>query len=196
MTDKHEANKQNPLKKDGALLSREVFYKGQNLMEQGASGNRAYYIENGHADVFIKEGKRNVKISTLGPGDIVGEMALITNAPRSATVTAIDACSVSVISREDMERRLKEYKDPVLKTLLEALVERLRESNLRQAEYSNDLNSFQKRMIGIIEEMPFGLSVEKHEEFKKDVLPALENLEKVLEKYKGSFLKKADEKGL
>lgn len=196
MTTQNKSQDDNPLKSSDSLLTREVFYAGDVIMEQGAPGNRAYYIEKGSADVIVKEGERSTKVAVLSQGDIFGEMALIVNAPRSATVKAKEDCTVTVISRPDMEKRLESYDDPVLKALLETLIQRLQESNIRQAEYSNELNMYQKKMIGLFEKMPFGLSVDQQEQFKKDIVPVLEDLDRVLEKYKGSFLKKAEQKGI
>lgn len=196
MTSQNKSPDDNPLKSSDSLLTREVFYAGDLIMEQGAPGNRAYYIEKGSADVIVKEGERSTKVAVLNQGDIFGEMALIVNAPRSATVKAKEDCTVTVISRPDMEKRLESYDDPVLKALLETLIQRLQDSNIRQAEYSNELNMYQKKMIGLFEKMPFGLSVDQQEQFKKDIVPVLEDLDRVLEKYKGSFLKKAEQKGI
>lgn len=184
--------KNNPLTSTGAMLTREVFYDGDKLIEQGSQGNRAFYIESGDAEVFVREKGEDLKVAELGPGDIVGEMALITNAPRSATVVAKSTLNVSVISRTDMMKRLESYNDPVLKTLLDALIERLQEANLKQAEYSSELNFYQKQMIGLFDKMPIGLSVEKQNDFKKEIVPVLNQLEDILNRYKNSFLHKAD----
>ncbi len=58
---------------------------GDALTRQGAAGGReAFVIVSGEAEVVI-DGRR---VSTLGPGEFFGEMALLDGRPRSATVTA------------------------------------------------------------------------------------------------------------
>jgi NTE family protein len=62
---------------------------GDSVLSEGAEGNEAFVVIAGRLDVIIAtpEGASET-VGTLGPGDVVGEMALITNEPRSATVTA------------------------------------------------------------------------------------------------------------
>ena len=59
------------------LLTREVFYKGQTIIEQDVSGNRAFYIERGMVEVLVRDGPYMVRVAVLGAGEIFGEMALI-----------------------------------------------------------------------------------------------------------------------
>lgn len=75
--------------------------KGENIIEEGKPSDCAYIIESGKAEVskLGPEGKRRI-ISVLGDGDIVGEMGLIDGLPRSATVTALEDCTISVLSPE------------------------------------------------------------------------------------------------
>ena len=178
----------NPLADKGTLLSREVFYDGDIIMEQGASGHRAYYIEDGEVEIYVRDNKQKVNIACLGPGEIFGEMALIANVPRSASVQAKGSVTVSVISRDDMYRRLKEYKDPVLKSLLDSLIVRLQEANIRQVAVSQELSVYQKKMIGLFEKMPCGLAVDQQDNFMKEIVPVLDQLSTVLDKHKSAFL--------
>ncbi len=62
---------------------------GDSVVNEGESGDEAFVVVAGHLDVNITtpEGASET-VGTLGPGDVVGEMALLTNEPRSATVIA------------------------------------------------------------------------------------------------------------
>src|SRR5690606_11052073 len=57
---------------------------GRTLCEQGRIGREAFVIVKGTAEVR----RNNRKVATLGPGDCVGELALLDHGPRTATVTA------------------------------------------------------------------------------------------------------------
>ena len=64
---------------------------GQVLMREGSPGDAFYLILDGHASVW-REGQM---VSRLRPGDYCGELALLTNEPRDATVVA--ACPMEVM---------------------------------------------------------------------------------------------------
>jgi pyruvate,water dikinase len=66
------------------LLKVRPFAKGETVIMEGSGGAAFFLIDSGEATVTIK----GVYLSTLGPGDCFGEIALIDGGPRSATVTA------------------------------------------------------------------------------------------------------------
>lgn len=68
---------------------------GRRLITEGAAGEEFILIVSGRAAVF-KQGER---VAIVGPGDFVGEIALVTGRPRSATVIAISPVTVLVIAR-------------------------------------------------------------------------------------------------
>ncbi|MEZ5919665.1 MAG: cyclic nucleotide-binding domain-containing protein [Alphaproteobacteria bacterium] len=76
-------NAKRPQGEKSRILSREVFYKGTTIIRQGDSAFRAYYIEDGRVEVRVEEDGISLKISELGPGDIFGEMALISRGRRA-----------------------------------------------------------------------------------------------------------------
>jgi len=99
--------------KNGAVLTR-----------QGASGDLAYVIARGRAEV-----NRNGRtLAMLGPGDVVGELSLIDGEPRSATVVARTDLAVLEIDGGDLRRLLKRAPS-VMRKLLEALSQRLRDTD-------------------------------------------------------------------
>src|SRR5258706_14720502 len=67
-------------------------------------------------------------LTILGPGSIVGELAIIDGGARSATVVAIRDCKLSFISREAFVTRLREYPE-IYSDLVSTLVSRLREAD-------------------------------------------------------------------
>ena len=68
--------------------------QGTVLTREGRPGREFFVLIDGTAEV-TKKGK---KIADLGPGDWLGEIALITDSPRTATVTATSAVDVLVIT--------------------------------------------------------------------------------------------------
>ena len=75
---------------------------GWRLMRQGQGAFEAFVILDGTAVVTVD----GVEVATLGPGDTVGEMALLDGRPRSATVTAQTNLSVLVITPDTLDELL------------------------------------------------------------------------------------------
>ena len=93
---------------------------GTELIREGAPGREFMVIVDGAVDVR----RKGRKINTLGPGDFIGEMALISGGPRNATVTTTADTSLLAITERQFWALLE--RTPEISTsLLKALGERL-----------------------------------------------------------------------
>ncbi|HKI53691.1 MAG TPA: ATP-binding protein [Anaerolineales bacterium] len=79
---------------------------GETLMKQGEQGNTAFIIVKGGFEIQKQSGQSLIKIDVRGSGEIIGEMALLSQAPRSATVTAAVDSETLCISKEVFENLL------------------------------------------------------------------------------------------
>lgn len=79
---------------------------GEVLMRQGEAGDTAYVVMSGEFEVHKQSGQSKIKIDIRNPGDVLGEMALLSQSPRSATVTAATDCEALCISKEVFDRLL------------------------------------------------------------------------------------------
>ena len=95
------------------------------LTKEGASGREFFVLVEGNADVR----RKRRKVGTLGPGDFLGEIALITKAPRTATVKTTTPVRALVVSEQNF-RRLLERTPQVQIKVLEALAERVAATSL------------------------------------------------------------------
>lgn len=173
-------------RKDGErvrILNRELFLKGKTIITQGDEAFRAYYIESGYVEVLIKEGDVELKVSELGPGDIFGEMALIEKGPRTATVRAIGDVTTTVISRDEIEGRIKSIHDKAIRALINLLISRLKETTKGQAHHYKNLAEFQDRITGIVDRVHLGVDKQKRDKFREEVEPLLDQLQKVMDRY-------------
>ncbi|MDQ4095807.1 MAG: ATP-binding cassette domain-containing protein [Actinomycetota bacterium] len=80
-------------------LSPERYPTGETIVRQGDPGDKLYVISEGQADVYVEDGGIEVKVNTLNAGDYLGEYALLTNQPRTATVRANQPTEVFTLSR-------------------------------------------------------------------------------------------------
>jgi CRP-like cAMP-binding protein len=95
---------------------------GTTLLVEGEEGDEMLVFLSGSATV--QRGAR--KIASLAPGDAVGELGVLSRAPRNATVTTTADSEVAVIGRRAMNRLLADAPGFARK-LLEALADRVRE---------------------------------------------------------------------
>ncbi len=100
---------------------------GDTIFTEGARGEHAYLIKSGEVKI-TKTGKDDYQrtIATVKKGQIIGEMALIDDAPRAATAIALDNTDVLVISKEEFQKRLSNS-DQVISLLLQTFTNRLRQ---------------------------------------------------------------------
>jgi CRP-like cAMP-binding protein len=94
--------------------------EGKALTKEGERGREFFVLLEGSADVTQK-GKR---IRRLGPGDFLGEIALVTKLPRTATVTTTSPTRALVLTDRDFNALLKRSPE-IGQGVLEALGERL-----------------------------------------------------------------------
>lgn len=96
--------------------------KGEKVINLGDPSNGcAYYIKSGHVKV-IRGGN---EIALLGPGAFFGEIALITDEPRTATIETIDDVELQVFLKDDFLALLK--RSPHNKELKEEILRRMKE---------------------------------------------------------------------
>ncbi|MCC7168209.1 MAG: cyclic nucleotide-binding domain-containing protein [Rhodospirillales bacterium] len=106
---------------------------GDVLFEQGQPGDRAYMVRDGLLEVSqIVNGDKQV-LGAVGPGEIVGEMALIDDQPRMATVTALDDSVLLAIDRVSFRARL-DATDKTTRHLLNRFIHLIRAMAARLAE--------------------------------------------------------------
>jgi CRP-like cAMP-binding protein len=94
--------------------------KGFQLTEEGASGQELVLIVEGAADVI----RRGRKINRVAGGDFVGEIALVSDVPRTATVRTTEPTQAIVVSRRDF-RALMQRVPSIQTKVLEALAARV-----------------------------------------------------------------------
>jgi len=121
------------------LFQAKTFIAGDTLLREGASGDVAYMIEHGQVEVSKMVDGRKVVLNTLGPGAIVGEMALIDKAPRMATVTALGKTVALVIDQRVFDKVLADA-PPVLRALVLAYTSHLRNLGSRASQLETDLH--------------------------------------------------------
>lgn len=111
-------------------LTLQAFKPGDTIIKEGDKPGNAYVTHKGKLEVFKHTGGgQDARIAEVGPGSVVGEMALLTGYPRSATVKAGEACELFALSPKDFHTLLHE--SAAFKAKMEALVEERRKALAR-----------------------------------------------------------------
>lgn len=85
------------------------FGPGDLLCRQGDVGNTAYIILDGEADVLVNTPSGEISVAKLGKNDLVGEMAILIDIPRTATVKALGNVTTLAISKDLFFRMITEF---------------------------------------------------------------------------------------
>lgn len=111
--------------------TKKSFAAGDVIMKQGDRGDCAYIIEEGQVEILIeRDGGKVQQVGTRGPGTIVGEMAIVDDGTRIATVKALKDCKMLEITRDDYAQRLK-TSDPVIQMITQVILTRYRDTLTR-----------------------------------------------------------------
>ena len=119
-------------------LERVQFGRGTKIFREGEPGSFAYLVEKGKVEISAVNHGQKIVISTLGEGELFGEMALIDNLKRSATATAIEDTDVITLDRAQFDNKIGTA-DPVLHLLLRVVLKRFRWA-LRKALDNDRMN--------------------------------------------------------
>jgi len=119
---------------EAAELAR--FGAGEVVFREGEASSGCYVIRSGHAAVVREHAAgRALTLARFGPGDMFGELAMVDDGVRSATVTALDELQTIAIRGEAMRRLLRQQPEIAVK-MIAALAQRLRQANERLAGQS------------------------------------------------------------
>lgn len=132
---------------DMASIESVSFPKGKVIFRQGDKGDGAYLLDTGLIGIFREVEGKKVPITTIGSGDLFGEMAVIDGSPRTETAYAAEDCKVKMISVKTMINT-KRGADPFIRSLIHMLVKNLRSVHdsftPRTRSFADAINALQR----------------------------------------------------
>lgn len=169
--------------KKGKILDRRFVPAGQIVIEQGNFGNRAFLIESGKLEVFMIDRKgRDVKLAEAGPGDIVGEMALLDGGKRSASIRTVENSVLIAISPQDVHQSIGDPRG-IFAQMMRVMVERLKDTNAQLIKQNMELADIEEAAQLTVENISLHIPENKQTAFKREVVPLLDKLKSTLQKY-------------
>lgn len=119
------------------------FKKGDIIIKEGDPGREMYIVKSGSLDVVKSDGDREIILATLSRGDFFGEMAILENIYRTATVKAIETSRLIVLTTGNFMIKLK--KDPTFAfQIMQKMSKRIRllnEKILKETDITKRSNS-------------------------------------------------------
>jgi CRP/FNR family transcriptional regulator, cyclic AMP receptor protein len=111
------------------VITRRSLPRSTTVMASGDPTDSLYIVLSGRLKVMMSDAEgKEVILSILGPGEFFGEMGLIDDAPRSASVVSIEACELLSIAKRDFKKCLAENFE-MAQAVMRGLVRRLRDAD-------------------------------------------------------------------
>ncbi len=120
-----------------------TFSPGDALFHQGDAGDAAYIVVEGKADVEIETPTGPLTVATVGKNDFVGEIAILCDVPRTATVTATETLVTLRISKDVFFQLITQFPQMSVE-LLRELASRLERTNRQLQEATERLRALEK----------------------------------------------------
>ncbi len=172
------------------IYERLAFSKGDMIIHEGDQQSQAYLIQSGKVSVYtVREGKR-IDLAVLEAGEIIGEMALVSDGLRSANVQALETCNLILISRSEFEERIA-HSDRAIRAVVKMLGSRIAECNRLISSHIEGLEALEKAAQDVYEET----KEEVPNIDDKRLLPGLKGLLQAIEDFKVGFVQKKREQG-
>ncbi|MEE2657292.1 MAG: HEAT repeat domain-containing protein [Candidatus Latescibacterota bacterium] len=111
-------------------VQEEAVRSGTTVIEQGSLGDKMYIVIDGRLEVRVfgdTEGDTGQQVAQLEDRQVFGDMALLDDEPRSASVIALEECRLLSLQRSDLERILRRYSS-IAFSMMRMLSQRLREA--------------------------------------------------------------------
>ena len=115
-----------------------TFPPGQDLCKQGDIGDAAYVIVSGDADVVIDTPSGPLTVAHVGKNAFVGEIAILIDVPRTATISPTTELETLKISKDLFYRLIAEFPEMAIEIMRE-LARRLEQTNLQLSEANRRL---------------------------------------------------------
>lgn len=157
------------------IHERRFIKKGSMLIHEGEQGSGAFLIQSGEVRVFAAHGDREVELAHLGPGQIVGEMALLFEEKRTASVQALEDTTVILITRMVLEEKLRKS-DPTVRAIVPMLMNRIVQNNNTLLNRNADIRTLMDAVRNIYDTINESLPASQQISFRNSVLPKLDQL--------------------
>ena len=173
-------------KESAVILERRFVPEGTLILRQGEPGNSAYLIQSGSVSVYTEHDGKTIELAKLELGQIFGEMALIFDDPRAASVKAVEDCNLIVITRQSFKQKM-DRSDPTIKAIIGMLTQRIITANNAVINKKSDMNDMMETVHVIYQNVLAELPRNHQRTFQNGVFPKLEEFLNAVRAFKERF---------
>jgi putative ABC transport system ATP-binding protein len=102
-----------------------VFKPGETIIREGDPGDVAYLVIRGKAQAYRGSGANEVVLQDIGPTQIFGEFALVTDSPRASNVRAVEQTECLIVTRAILRAAI-DRSEPLVRAIINDYIRRLR----------------------------------------------------------------------
>jgi CRP-like cAMP-binding protein len=129
------------------------FATGEKLFSQGDIGDYIFIIINGSVKICREGSNDNDVIAQMSSGDIIGEMAVLTEEPRCASAIATEPTRVIMVQDRTLRLALLNNDLPILKPLTSQLILRFKEAEQQADYYRRKSKHLEKEVSSLKEQL-------------------------------------------
>jgi CRP-like cAMP-binding protein len=129
------------------MSERVGFDDGKIVCRQGDPGDAAYLIIDGKADIVLEGPAGPLTVATLGANEIVGEMSILTGAPRNATVRAKGKLVALRIAKDPFMRMVREFPAMAV-SIMQELAHRIEANNNQLSAALSEVRKLREQVGG------------------------------------------------
>jgi CRP/FNR family transcriptional regulator, cyclic AMP receptor protein len=170
--------------KETVILDRRFVPQGSIIMKEGETSVCAFLIQSGRVKIYA--GPNKIELATMEAGQIFGEMALVFDEPRTATVEALEDCNLIVITREKLMEKL-DRSDPTVRAIVPMLMKRLLQSNNVILNKENSLDEMLDTVTAIYENIARNQIPTRKKTLENMILPKLQDLTKAVREFQAQY---------
>lgn len=176
---------------DGPILERRHVPKGTKIIHEGETGDSAFLVQSGLVRVHVLHGDQQVELARLGAGQIFGEMALVFDEKRSATVEAVEDSTLIVITRHVLGEKLQKT-DPTIRAIVPMLMKRIIQSNNAVLSRHADIRTMLDVVRNIYDVIHSSLPRVQQQTFQNAVLPKLDGFLEAVRVFEEKYSEKEE----
>ncbi len=170
------------------VLDRQCFPAGTVVIEQDTLGSRAYMVESGMVEVYVRNTNgTETLLAELGPGSVVGEMAALSDGLRSANVRTKTDSVLIAIPAHNLSKSMKSN-ESLNKRMINMISLRMKDTNMKLMQREQELKEAQKASRKHVDDVAAYL-LKKQSKLEQELAPVLGST-KVAELFKPGELVK------